>query len=128
MLTAEVKAKLVAAGLTTGYEVLRNAMPATPNKVIALFDSGGFAPEHFMGASPIEEPGLQVRVRGEVKDSEGPDTTIKAIFAALIDYGAFEILGARYLGFTALQSPYLLRRDESQRVEFAVNFIVHKEL
>jgi hypothetical protein len=129
VITGEVATKLTAASLTTGYEVLRGKMPSSPDKVIALFETGGAGPQFFLGATDaIEEPSLQVRVRGAANDYDGPRLTIEAIFQALLAYGAFTVSSVRYLSFTPLQSPYPLRRDENQRVEWAVNFLVQKEL
>ncbi len=129
MITAELSAKLTAASLTTGYEVLRGKMPSSPDKVIALFESGGAGVQQFMcEIGAIEEPTLQIRVRGIADDYDGPRLTIERIFQALLGYGAFSTATARYLSFTPLQSPFLFRRDDSKRVELAVNFLIQKEL
>ncbi len=128
MLTGELRAKLIAASLTTGYDVLEGKMPHTPNKVIALTESGGTGPEKFLGGGTVEQPAVQVRVRGEADDYAGPRLTIERIYQTLDGYGAFTVSGTRYLTLTPLQSPFLLRRDDNARCEFAVNFLVEKEL
>ncbi len=127
MLASDVSAKLTALGLTTGYVVIEGKMPHTPNKVIALTETGGSGADQFLGNAPIENPSMQLRVRGEADDYNGPRLVIERIFQALTQAGAFT-QGARYLSFTPLQSPFLLKRDENVRCEFAVNFLIMKEL
>lgn len=129
MITSEVSAKLTAASLTTGYEVVRGKMPATPDKVIALTEGGGSGQQRFLGDTPpIEEPTLQVLVRGAADDYDGPRLTIERIYQALSGYGGLTLSSVSYLSFTPLQPPFPLRRDNNQRVEFAVNFLVQKGL
>ena len=128
MITADVSSKLTLAGLTTGYEVLRGKMPSSPDKVIAIFETGGSGPNFFMGSGTVEEPAIQIRVRGEVEDYDTPRAKIEQIYQAFAGYGAFTVNSTRYLAFTPLQSPYPLRKDDNRRVEWAVNFLVRKEL
>ena len=129
MLTDEIKTRLTAEGLVaTGYTVLRGKMPATPDKVIVLREGGGAGLERFMGSASIEQPALQVLVRGAAFDYDGPRQVIERIYQAAQGWGAFAVSGVRYLGLTALQAPNKLREDENERVEFVVNFFVQKEL
>lgn len=130
MITAEISARLTAQSLvTTGFAIYRNVMPDTPDKVIALFETGGIGPETFLGSSTtVESPGLQVRVRGIRQDSDTPRLQIERIYQAVIGWGGFTQTGVKYIGFRALQAPFMMGRDANERVEWAVNFLVLKEL
>lgn len=130
MITSEVSARLTAQSLiTTGFTVYRNVMPDTPDKVIALFETGGLGPETFLGTSTtVESPGLQIRVRGAKQDADTPRLQIERIYQAVISWGGFTQAGVKYLGFRALQAPFMMGRGENERVEWSVNFLVLKEL
>lgn len=129
MLTGEVSARLTAQSLvTTGFSVYRNVWPDTPDKVIALFETGGIGPSLFFSGATVEQPGLQVRVRGAARDGDAPRLQIERIFQAAIGWGGFTASGVKYLGFEAIQAPFLMGRDGNERVEWAVNFVVRKEL
>lgn len=129
MLSDEMATKITGAGLTTGYTVMRGRMQPDPDKLICLYDGPGAGPQFVLGVDGIafEEPTLQVRVRGEVGDYDGPHTTVNAIYKALAGYGAFTVGAVRYLSLTPLQAPFPLNRDGKDRVEWAVNFLVQKE-
>jgi hypothetical protein len=130
MLTSEISARLSSESLvTTGYTVVRGKVPATPDKVIVLRETGGAGPERFLGGSAsVEQPALQVIVRGAKHDYDGPRLQIEQIYQAAMGWGAFTASSVRYLGLTPLQAPTKLRDDENERVEFVVNFLVQKEL
>jgi hypothetical protein len=128
MLTVEMAAKLTAAGLTTGYTVARGQLLSTPDKQIALYETGGTSPDVAFGGDTVDNPGLQIVVRGEAQDYDGPRETIEAIYQAILSWGAFTQSDTRYLNVTPLQAPFVRNRDGNQRIEFAFNVLVSKEL
>ncbi len=129
MLLPELKAKLVAEGLTTGYTVRDGLLPATPDLVIAINETGGSGPEQFGSSPSIEMPAVQVMVRGAAYDYATPRLQAERIYQALQDWGAWAAdNGTRYLKITPLQAPFPFNRDDNTRVVFAVNFLIEKEL
>lgn len=131
MLLVEIAAKLAAEGLVpSGYVVVKGKLPTSPDKVIAVYETGGLAPQRFFGNSQsIEMPGLQFVVRGAANDYEGPKVVIDAIFQATLDWGAFTASGVRYVGVDAQQSPFpFLRSDDNLRTLHAFNAIAMKEV
>jgi hypothetical protein len=131
MLTDEIKARLDALSLVDAdYTVFRGKMPATPDEVVVLRETGGTAAERFMGGTAsIEQPSLQVIVRGAPHDYDGPRLVADTIWQAMVEWGAFTADGTRYVGLTPLQSVFPLRDgDENHRKEFSMNFLVLKEM
>lgn len=130
MLLAEVSARISAQGLvTTGFTVFQGFLPISPPQAIALYESGGTGPERFLPpTAAIDRCGLQVVVRGAPSDYATPRLQIERLYQAMLGWGAFTQGGVRYLNFTPLQAPFPIDRDETERVKFAVNFLVWKEL
>lgn len=129
MLTVEFAARLTAQSLTTGYTVTRGILPATPDKVIAVYETGGSGPSLATGAgNTVENPNVQVVVRGVAHDYDGPRLAVERIYQAALGWGAFTQSSVRYLSVTPLAAPFVRNRDENGRVEWAVNFAVEKEL
>ena len=128
MLLDEMAARVTAEGLvSSGYALRRGVMPASPDQVIVLGETGGAGPEIAFDGGVVEQPGLQIRVRGAADDYESPRNAIEVLHQAIVGWGAFTSAGVRYLGLTALQSPFPLRRDENNRQEFSANYLVQKE-
>lgn len=100
-------------------------MPAKPDACVALFEYAGSPPPlHWAG----EYPGLQVRTRSEPYDYPGGMATARAIMQALHGLHEQTLNGKRILLIKARGTPELLKRDESNRVEFVQNFDVIKEV
>jgi hypothetical protein len=129
MLLDEMADRLDDEGLVaSGYELRKGPMPASPDQVIVLRESGGPASDVTFDGQVVDRPVLQVVVRGGPNDYQSPRNAIETIFRAVVDdWGAFVVDGVRYLGLTALQTPFPLRVDENDRQELAVNFLVEKE-
>jgi hypothetical protein len=128
VLSVEFGARLTAQGLTTGYTVMRGALPATPDKVIVVNETGGAGPSLTFGGGVVENPNVQVVVRGLPDDSDTPRLTVERIYQAAMNWGAFTQGGTRFLSVTPLAAPFPRDRDGNRRVEWAVNFAVEKEL
>ncbi len=126
----ELATKLTDAGLIpSGYTLYRDVMNESTDKAIGLYGTGGFSPSTFLGeSSTVEVCGLQVVVRGPKLEADTARGVIEAIYQAVLGWGAFVQDGTRYLTLAAVQSPFLFRRDGNERVLYAVNFVVWKEL
>ena len=110
--------------------IFRNFLPAEPDSVITMIETGGLPPIHAMASSPgqakVEQPGVQILVRHNVSDTAR--VNIDSVFKSVDGFRTRTINGVRYLWMTAVQSPFLFDRDESRREIFAFNLHVVKEL
>lgn len=108
-----------------GYTVHCGYMPATGNVIVA-YEYGGNPPEFGFGQAGLKykHPGLNIKVRGDVKDYAGPRAVIEQV---MNDLATVQVTT---LGSTAIHmmkptgSPALFERDGNERCTFNVNFIV----
>ena len=115
---------------TTGTDLFKGRMPPSPVEVIALFQTGGPAPINTMNAGPgtaiLERPHVQALIRACT--AANASKRAQDVYHALDALGPVTLNGIRYHAIWALQTPFFLRRDESDRVEYAVNFEVMRDL
>lgn len=109
---------------TVGTNLFLGEMPESPNSCIALYQYAGETPITTHDGGVIEKPGLQVKVRDPVYATGM--AKIGSIFDALHKLANTRLEGTGYLSFFAVQSPYPLGRDASNRMEWVQNFIVTK--
>jgi hypothetical protein len=99
-----------------------------PDVCVALRPYGGtFTGEFGSEQATTENPRCQVLVRGAANDASEPATRAYAIWLLLQRQGV-TINGRRYHTIAPLSTPFLLRRDENERYEWAFNVEVYKEL
>lgn len=129
MMLTELAARFASEGLVAaGYTVMRGVLSDAPDKQIALFETGGSGPSLFLGGSTaVDQPALQVMVRGAAHDYDGPRLVVERLYQAMAGWGGFTASSVRYLGVTPLQAPFVLDRDASERVVFCFNALVQKE-
>ncbi len=117
-------------GSTGDYGIFKGFMPAEPDKAIAIHETGGVEPYRKMhsttGDVVAERPRVQVMVRSTLY-STGRQK-IQDAWNALEGLGGRTINSTRYLYAEAVQSPFLIGRDENSREMFAFNLDVVKEL
>lgn len=117
-------------GTTTDFSIYKSITPASPDKVISLHETGGVAPFRKMhstaGDVVAERPRVQVVVRSMLY-STGRQKVNDA-WKALEGLPERTVNGTRYLYAAAVQSPFPIGRDENNRVLFAFNLDVVKEL
>ncbi|MGL5718847.1 MAG: minor capsid protein [Paraclostridium sp.] len=82
---------------------------------VGLFSTSGTKPTFFMDNTLLYENGLQILVR-HTSYLEG-EKVINNIFTLL---NGLE-------GYEPQQSPFFIGRDEKQRAEFSVNYLITKE-
>ena len=106
-----------------GTDIFKGIVPSTPDELTAIFETGGGPPVHAMSAGPasalIERPHVQVLTRALRADSAKKRASDAN---RLLDALQRSVNGVRYHSVFALQSPFFMRRDESNRVEFACNY------
>jgi hypothetical protein len=133
MLLDELALYLQTQGLgTVGTTIFKGTLPDQPDACTAVFEYAGLPSEKTFsptpGAAVEEKPRVQIVCRGIKQDYQTPRTQADAIWKALDGLGNVTMSGTGYLWIEALQSPFLMRRDENERVYIAVNYQVMKRL
>ena len=127
----EIAAKLAALSLgTVGTTIHIGRIPATPDTQCAVYEYPGLPPEGGMGVTGIqfEYPSVQVVFRGAAHDYATPRASAETAFQGLADINPSTTLsGTVYHQVWPAGSPFVLKRDEAQRVLVAINFRVMKE-
>jgi hypothetical protein len=126
----EIVALFIANDLGTAENLFTNRMPETPSTCGVIYDTAGLEPQPGFGVVGIqhERPGIQVRFRGEKRDSATPYASAQAAYRLLIESWGTELSGTQYLTLTPSQSPYILERDANNRVIWVFNALLEKEL
>ena len=121
----ELQGVLTDAGVTPVY---LGQMPDTPDTACALLEYGGRAPSYTFGTRGIdtEYPRLQVLCRGEANDYLAARELAETAYATLAAVANESIDSTHYQAVTPLQPPFLLKRDERDRVYVAFNVEVAK--
>ena len=113
--------------------LVEGPMPEIPDAMIAVTHYGGEpADSRVMGASLVneglvEQPHVQVMVRGAANDKSGPRTRAFAAHAVLDGYGPGTLSGVLYHRIESLDGePYCLGQDMNERWRYVVNYRVQK--
>lgn len=114
---------------TVGTNIFKSTLPSTPDAIVALFKTGGPSPVNLMGAGPgtaiVERPHVQVLARDTRPDAA--EKKAQDVWNLLDALGDKTINGIRYLSVFALQTPFYLQTDESNRKVFACNYEVTRK-
>ena len=111
---------------TLRRDLFVNRMPETPDVCTSVYEYGGRPTDFAMGSSvAVEHPSLQVAVRNP--DAEAAYEAIYAIYKRLDGHMGGTVNGTTYFLMTALQPPFKLDEDVSNRVTFAFNLHVRKD-
>lgn len=115
---------------TVGTDIFKSMMPVTPDAAVALYETGGLAPEKRFGTKGIEweRPGVQVVVRGAPGDYQTARTTSQTIFEDVSEIETEDLSGTRYYLSDPLQQPFGLSVDEQDRPTVAFNIIFTKDI
>lgn len=112
------------------YGIYQGYLPPTPDRAVAVYETGGRAPLHTHTSGPgqavMEYPRIQVSVRSSAYSTGR--LQIQRIYAVMDGFRPRLLNGVLYHWAAAVQPPFLLERDENQRTVFAVNFEFSKEL
>ena len=114
---------------TVGTNIFKSTMPPSPDACVALYETGGQAPEKRFGTKGIEweRPAVQVVVRGAANDYETARATIQTIYENVAEIETEDLSGTRYYLSEPLQNPFALDVDEKERPSLAVNFLLTKD-
>jgi len=129
----ELGVYLAAQGVgTVGTDLFLGGLPDAPPACVAVLETGGMASAKAMRAAPgspvAEQPGFQVIARGAPFDYEGPRAKAQLAYRKLDGLGTSVLSGTRWFWVTATQSPFLIQRDENERVWIGFNVLAAKEL
>lgn len=117
---------LSSGGVTT--TIYKGFMPERPDDALQLVETGGFGAVHAMSTGPgnakTERQTVQIVRRSTVYNRARAE--MQVIFRLLDGEGDRTIGGTRYYWIEALQPPFALPRDESQRDLIAMNVLIHK--
>lgn len=115
-----------ATALTLGTNLFLGRLPDAPDTCVAIFETGGTLPEQTMGSglASIERPRIQVVTRRPGYS----DARILAynVWNTLEGVANESLSGTRFLRVSAVQSPYPLERDSTDRIIIVQNFDVLK--
>lgn len=116
--------------LVLATNLFQNAMPTEPGDAVALAEYSGMGPlfrqSDAVTGPTCERPQIQLMVRGT--DHDTVRDLIRTLWAWLGKVTNMDLDGTRYQSIRAMQSPFLLRRDDNKRWIFAANFHVIKEV
>ena len=132
MLLDEIGTRLDDSGIASssgddGWVLVKSMLPdssALQNKIVALIETPGEAPD---GYTELDKPHFQVLVRGDsiatVSSSYSvARAKIEAIKTDLHTLGPATLSGRHFPAIWALQDPFLLEMDSSDRPVLVINF------
>lgn len=112
---------------TTKY---KGFLPPTPDEALLLVATGGFSAVHAFsavaGAAVEERPTVQITRRSPVPARAAIEMNV--IYRMLDGMGDRSINGTRYFWVEAMQPPFPLGEDDSQRSLVVCNFRIHKAM
>lgn len=128
MLLDEVGTYLQAQGVgTLGTDLFKGDMPPDINTVIAIIETPGFGPQDQMGSGQqpgFEQPGFQILCRAPTYGVARQKAD--AAWKALTKVANTTLSGVAYQRIKPTQSPFLVGRDDNQRVLVNCNYQVWK--
>lgn len=124
MLLDEVATYLIAQGVGSSgstWGIYKGFLPPSPDKVIGLFETGGF-PNDGRGDSSVDRPTFQVMVRGDAFGYSTARSKIGGARVSLETVGNSNMGGRRYLHCVAQQEALFIGPDENSRPRLVMNF------
>lgn len=105
-----------------GVDLYLNYLPVEPNTAAAIFETPGGAPNYvFSGDLPAWE-NARVQVVCRSTSSTRARANMQDAWFQLQEVANETLSSRSWLRISAVQSPFLLNRDERGRVAFAANF------
>src|SRR5262245_56993919 len=125
----EVRARLIAqsvgvSGSTASWCVTMDYMPASPDRAIALYETGGFPNDRGQGLQ--DRPTFQVIIRGPRHGYSTARTKMSAARTALDGIGPVTLSGRRYTDLEAQGEPLSLGPDQNERPRVSMNFTAYR--
>jgi len=116
----DVGSKLVSdsvVGGATGWTLYKSIMKDSPDKAIAVFDTGGGSPDQTQGDA-YDPLTFQVMIRGEAYGYSAAKTKADAVFTSLNNA---TVSGYAYM-FASHSGVLSLQPDKNNRTQLVINF------
>lgn len=124
----DLKDLMSTGGVTT--TIYKGLMPPSPDEAFQIVETGGAPPVRAFrssaGEAVVERPTVQIVRRSP--SYQRARAEMNYAYRLLDGAGDRTVNGTRYLFIEALQSPFHLGRDETNREQVACNFRVHKAM
>lgn len=104
---------------TSGWAIYLSKYPAAPNTVIAIYNSGGRAPNPKWA---LDYPSLNIQVRGAKNGYQAAVTKVQEVKDVLLGLDSQDINGDRWVSVTMPGEPAFLGYDDDNRPMFSLNF------
>lgn len=128
MLLDDISDLLASGGISTAI-LFKSQLPDNVETAIAIYETGGEAPirsfQMTVGSVMAEQPRIQVLSRST--SYQTARNNIHTAWKLLENVANKSINGVRYLRIAAVQSPFMLERDQNDRPVLACNFEIVKE-
>jgi len=109
---------------TAGTNLFLNFMPDQPGTATAIIETPGLAPAQVFGSDLPAWENARVQVVCRSTSSTKARANANDAWFQLQEVANETLSGRSYLRISAVQSPFLMARDEQGRVVFAANFDV----
>lgn len=110
----------------TGWEIVLSYMPPEQEKMLAVYEQGGGAPDQTDGTR-YDMPTFQVRGRGEsIKDVDDPYSTLRAKMQEVFDSLNDSVISGYVYMFADSSAPIPIGYDANLRPEMTWNFSAMK--
>jgi hypothetical protein len=119
-----VAASVGAFEATTGWGIYIGKHPKTPDSVIVIASSGGFAPDPKW---LLDFPTFQIRIRGNKGGYQEATLKAKDVKDTLLGLPSQDVNGDRWVSVRMLSDNTLLGYDENDRPMFSMNFTLITE-
>ncbi len=128
MVLDEIATK-IATLVAVGTLITKGSLSATTDVCVTVYETGGQGADLGLGVNGIqfEYPTVQVVARGVPSDYYGPRVMVDQVYKGLPKVQAAALSGVYYHWIKPASAPFLLKRDEKDRVLIAVNFNIEKE-
>lgn len=115
--------------LTKATNLFYGTEPPSPDLCVTLYEYASAMPEGQVGGDTliIENPTVQVRVRGVRDDYDTPYNLARSIVNAFVKIQDGDLSGKKYQAVIPKQSVLHLGKDENFRHIFIVNFQIMKD-
>lgn len=104
---------------STGWSIVINKLPSTPERIIMIRETGGKAPEPRL---LLDYPSVQVIVRGGESDYQVARDKSQAVKDVLLGLPSQDLDGDRWVAINMISDVTPLQSDQLQRPMFSVNF------
>lgn len=113
---------------TLGTDLKLGTMPAAPDTMTALYEYGGMDPVTTLGSTLPEMERPRIQVVSRAKSYRDARTLIDVAWRALCGVIGHEFTAGIKTTLEPVQSPFVMGRDDADRVRIGVNFQVHRDV